>query len=176
MEFATSKLFRSLWLKCNENSKQLPLAKVTCINSRLELKFAQFKSILPLIIITPMHTCIAPEDINGQSPPNSPSYRHHHKPICYFILHDKSSKRLGGGLWKHLQMTPFFWTHKFVTNKGRGLMINPTPWARKIIVLVKSFHENLGEDLGSWTHSNSTLTRKSLWPTLIIFMLTFHSH
>ena len=108
VEFATSKLFRSLWLKCNENSKQLPLAKVTCINSRLELKFAQFKSILPLIIITPMHTCIAPEDINGQSPPNSPSYRHHHKPICYFILHDKSSKRLGGGVMKTSTNDPFF--------------------------------------------------------------------
>ena len=30
-------------------------------------------------------------------------------------------------------------------------------------VLVKSLHE----DLGSWTHVNSTLTRKLVWPTLI---------
>jgi hypothetical protein len=40
-------------------------------------------------------------------------------------------------------------------------------------VLVGSFHEDLGEDTGSWTHVNSTLTRKVVHgPTPIISTLT----
>ena len=35
-------------------------------------------------------------------------------------------------------------------------------------MLVGSLNEDLGEDPMSWTHVNSTLTKKSLWPTLII--------
>jgi hypothetical protein len=44
-----------------------------------------------------------------------------------------------------------------------------------INVSVGSLHEDLGEDLGSWTHGDSTLTRKLVWPTLITFMLILHS-
>lgn len=35
-------------------------------------------------------------------------------------------------------------------------------------VLVGIRHEDLGEDPVSWTHVNSTLTRKYAWPTLHI--------
>ena len=34
----------------------------------------------------------------------------------------------------------------------------------------------LEEDMRSWTHLNSTLTRKLQWPTLIIFTIIFHPH
>ena len=44
-------------------------------------------------------------------------------------------------------------------------------------MLVGILHEDLGEDLGSWTHGNSTLTKKLVWSMLIISMLTFtHSN
>ena len=36
-------------------------------------------------------------------------------------------------------------------------------------VVVGSLHEDSGEDPGSWTCNSSTVTRKSVWPTLIIF-------
>jgi hypothetical protein len=41
-------------------------------------------------------------------------------------------------------------------------------------VLVGSLLKDLREDLGSWTHINSTLTRKLVWPTLITSTLIFH--
>ena len=43
-------------------------------------------------------------------------------------------------------------------------------------VLVGSLNEDLGKDLGSWTHVNSTLTRKLDWPKLIIWSPISHPH
>ena len=34
-------------------------------------------------------------------------------------------------------------------------------------MFVKNLLEDLGEELGSWAHINSTMTRKLMWPTLI---------
>lgn len=39
------------------------------------------------------------------------------------------------------------------------------------LVLVESLHADLWEDLGSWTHVNAALTRKLVWPLLIISTL-----
>ena len=43
-------------------------------------------------------------------------------------------------------------------------------------VLVISLYEDLGEDPGSWTHGDSTLSRKLVWSTLIISTLVLHPH
>ena len=50
---------------------------------------------------------------------------------------------------------------------------------QKFDVLVTSLHEDLEKDLVSWTHINSTSTRKLAWPTLIISSAAlnyFHPH
>ena len=42
--------------------------------------------------------------------------------------------------------------------------------------MARSFHKNLGEDPGSWNDIYSIMTKKLVWPMLIIFMLIFHPY